>query len=69
MMPQVLEHKLLVVVLLLFIDVEVGAVEIEQAMGELVASERAHDQITLVTIVHATAREAASWRSYRPLFN
>ena len=55
--PQVLEMKLLVVVLLLLVDVEVGAVEIEQTVRQLVARERPDNQLAFVAVKYTTAWE------------
>ena len=59
MVPQVFEEELLVVVRFLLVDVEIGAVEIEQAMRELIAGEGPHDQLALIAAVHAAARHGA----------
>ena len=58
-MLQILEVKLLVVVLLLLIDVEILAVEVKQTVGQLVASQSAHDKLAGVSTEHATPWEVA----------
>ena len=65
MVHEVLETKLLSLILLLLIHVEVRAVEVEQAVGELVAGEGPYGQgaIPLIEKPHsryATAKLGAS---------
>ena len=65
-MPHILEQELLVVVGLLLVDIEINAVEVEQTVRQLVAGERAHDQLGLVSVEHAAAREVALSRCGSP---
>ena len=62
-MPQILEVELLVVVAFLLVDVEIGAVEIKQAVRQLVASQCANDQLTIVAIEHAAPWKVAFTRA------
>ena len=65
---QVFKQELLVVVLLLLVDVEVLAVEVEEAVRQLVAGKRAHNQCALVPMEHAAPRDQTS-RLHRSLLN
>jgi len=58
-MTQVFEHELLVVVLLLLVDVEVGTVEVEEAVRYLVAGEGSHYKLAIVPVKHSATRKAA----------
>lgn len=57
-MHEVLVAKLLIIVLFLLVNVEIGAVKVEQTVGEFVAGERAHYQLTV-----QLTKEAKSWQT------
>ena len=60
-MPEILKLKLLVVIRLLFIYIEICTVEIEEAVRQLVTSERSDHKIALVAGIHHALRQSAPW--------